>query len=155
MYDNVFVYENFHTQIHSKGTDIGIKLLPVMWECLCIPRHIHCSCSMVMAQVHSVMHISIPTCLLFLQSLYVPFNFSFTCLRSFFIWIDYDPLLPTLNWKYKKLNFLTYIGEYNLLSYAYFYSLASTLFTCFQHSTHIHTTLFSCGHGWSVWPARD
>ena len=21
--------------------DIGIKLLPVMWECLCIPRHIH------------------------------------------------------------------------------------------------------------------
>ena len=25
------------------GTDIGIKLLPVMWVFLCIPRHIHCS----------------------------------------------------------------------------------------------------------------
>ena len=23
------------------GTDIGIKLLPVMWVFLCIPRHIH------------------------------------------------------------------------------------------------------------------
>ena len=35
------------------GTDIGIKLLPcyihsVMWVCLCIPGHIHCSCSTVM-----------------------------------------------------------------------------------------------------------
>ena len=37
-----------------------------MWECLGIPRHIHCSCSMVMAQVHNVMHIQ--TCL------YVPFG---------------------------------------------------------------------------------
>ena len=25
------------------GTDIGIKLLPVMWVFLCIPRHVHCS----------------------------------------------------------------------------------------------------------------
>ena len=25
------------------GTDIGIKLLPVMWVFLCIPRHIHSS----------------------------------------------------------------------------------------------------------------
>ena len=34
------------------GTDIGIKLLlgySVMRVCYCIPRHIHCSCSTVMA----------------------------------------------------------------------------------------------------------
>ena len=37
------------------GADIGIKLLPVMWVCLSVPRHIHCSCSMVMAQAHSAM----------------------------------------------------------------------------------------------------
>ena len=55
------------------GTDMEIKLLPVT----CITKHIHCSCSIVTAQVHSAMHISIPTCLLcFLYNPYnyVPFN---------------------------------------------------------------------------------
>ena len=33
----------------SVRTDVGIKLLPVIWVCVCIPRHTHCSCSMVMA----------------------------------------------------------------------------------------------------------
>ena len=44
------------------GTDIGIKLLPVMWVLLCIPRHVHCSGHTAMTQAHSVMHIIIRAC---------------------------------------------------------------------------------------------
>ena len=47
----------------------------MMWVYLCIPRHIHCSCSTVMSYTH------IATCMypnlfavLFLQSLYTPFK---------------------------------------------------------------------------------
>ena len=74
--------------IVAKGTDIGINFLPVMWVCLCIPRHIHCSWSAVGAQVHSVMHTCIPACSLL--SFYSPYmspfnskNFSFTCMAPY------------------------------------------------------------------------
>ena len=83
------------------GTDIGIKLLPVMWVFLCIPRHIHC--------LHSVMHISlselvscafstIPICPFFNSK-----NFSFTCLHSFFTCL-----------KQIACSFPNVGGEYNL-----------------------------------------
>ena len=73
----------------NKGTDIGIKLLPVMWVCLCIPRHpLFMKCG-VMAQVHSVRYTCIQPCFLcFFSNPYMsPLNsknFSFTCLHSFF-----------------------------------------------------------------------
>ena len=35
---------------HRDSSTIGIKLLPVMWVHICIPRHIHCSCSTAMGQ---------------------------------------------------------------------------------------------------------
>ena len=44
--------------------DVGVSLY--------IPRHIYCLRSMVMAQVRSVMHISIQTCFLFI--FYNPYN---------------------------------------------------------------------------------
>ena len=66
--------------------DIGIKLLPVMWLCLCIPQHIHCSCTVVMVQVHCVMHILNLFSVLVLQSLYVPLQIfqSLVSLHCFF-----------------------------------------------------------------------
>jgi hypothetical protein len=75
--------------VYCKGMDIGIKLPPVMWVFLWIPRHIHCSRSTAMAQAHSAMHITIRACPLCLfynpyMSLFNSKNFSFTCLHSFF-----------------------------------------------------------------------
>ena len=66
------------------GMDIGMKLLPVMWVHLCIPRHIHCSCRTVMAQGHTCCTYQ---CLslflvLILQSLYDPLQF-----KEFFIYM--------------------------------------------------------------------
>ena len=53
------------------------QYIPWMWECLCSPRHIHCSCSMVIAQVHSIMLISIPTCFLcFFYNIFNSINLS-------------------------------------------------------------------------------
>ena len=69
------------------GTDIGIKLLPVMWVFLCIPRHIHFY-EVQQWYNHTVlyMHITIRPC--FLYFFYNPYtsllNFSFTCPHSFF-----------------------------------------------------------------------
>ena len=72
------------------GTDIGIKLLPVMWVFLCIPRHIHFY-EVQQWYNHTVlyMHINIRPC--FLCFFYNPYmslfnskNFSFTCPHSFF-----------------------------------------------------------------------
>ena len=72
------------------GTDIGIKLLPVMWVFLCIPRHIHFY-EVQQWYNHTVlyMHITIRPC--FLCFFYNPYmslfnskNFSFTCPHSFF-----------------------------------------------------------------------
>ena len=75
--------------IVAKGTDIGIKLLPVTWVCLCMPRHIHCSRSAVGAQVHNVMHTCVAACsLLFFYNPYNIMspvnskNFSFTCYNN-------------------------------------------------------------------------
>ena len=63
------------------GTDIGIKLLPVMWVFLCIPKHIHCTVHEV--QQHDgtstqwyAYHYPSLFPVLFLQSLYVHFYLS-------------------------------------------------------------------------------
>ena len=88
------------------GTDIGIKLLPVMWVFLCIPRYIHCSWSTVMAQAHSVMHTSIRAC--FLCFFYNPYMSLFNS-KNFFIYLSplffylfscllHDRFSPTWNW---------------------------------------------------------
>ena len=73
-------------------SNIDIQNLLVLGLYWIIPvgtQHVHCTCSMVMVQVHSVMYTSIEArfpCF-FLQFLYVPFNskcfFLFTCLHSF------------------------------------------------------------------------
>ena len=54
-------------------------LRSVMWVCLCIPAHIHCSC--MQHSNGSVMHTSIRACFLcFFYNPYMSlFNFSFTC----------------------------------------------------------------------------
>ena len=54
-------------------------LYSVMWVCLCIPGHIHCSCSTVMA----LLCIPVSELVLFLQSLYDP---SFACIIALRIW---------------------------------------------------------------------
>ena len=45
MYDNIL---NLHMNI-AKGRMFVTMLQSVMWVCLCIQGHIHCSCSTVMA----------------------------------------------------------------------------------------------------------
>ena len=45
------------------GMDIGIKLLPVMWVFLCIPRHAHpLFMNTVVPQAYRFMHTSIRAC---------------------------------------------------------------------------------------------
>ena len=45
--------------IHVIQTDVGIKLLHLWCRCVCIPRHIHCLCSTIVAQVYIVIHNSL------------------------------------------------------------------------------------------------
>ena len=68
------------------GTDIGIKLLPVMWVFLCIPRHMKYSNGTI---TQCYICISLRPC--FLCFFYNPYmslfnskNFLFTCPHSFF-----------------------------------------------------------------------
>ena len=55
-----------------------ITVLHEQWVCLCIPRHIHCSCSTVM---HIAMYTSIQTCLRTFSTIPICHYFlQFTCI---------------------------------------------------------------------------
>ena len=73
-YVYMYMYENVQN-LHMNITDIGIKLLPAVGVSLLF-RHIHCSCSTVMALLRTPIYIYIYLSLfpvLFLQSLYVTY----------------------------------------------------------------------------------
>ena len=108
------------------GTDIGIKLLPVMWVFLCIPRHIHCMfmkySNGTITQCYAYHYPSLFP-VLFLQSLY-----------PFLIQRIFHSLVPTLfllvrnklhvyySSANQELNFLTY-GENTICRPSYVHSI--------------------------------